>query len=71
MRPRGAIMNNERDKLNYEFKFPESDQVKFARRWADELKGRNRKQVIELMSLIAEGEITSEEAFALLDNRSE
>ena len=63
-------MNDERAKLNYEFNSPASDQVKFARRWLDELKGRNRKKVIELMGLVAEGEITSEEAFALLDNQS-
>ncbi|MEN8108281.1 MAG: hypothetical protein ABFS22_09765 [Pseudomonadota bacterium] len=42
--------------------------LKLVRRWVDELEGRNRNNAFELMNLVMVGELTNEEAFALLDN---
>lgn len=42
--------------------------LKLVRRWVDELEGRNRNNAFELMNRVMTGELTNEEAFALLDN---
>ena len=42
--------------------------LKLIRRWVDELEGHNRNNAFEVMNLVMAGELTNEEAFALLDN---
>ena len=42
--------------------------LKLVRSWVDELEGRNRSNAFELMNLVMAGELTNEDAFALLDN---
>lgn len=60
-------MNYDIEKFNFEHSWPESLQLKLARRWVEELKGGNRGKAVDLMKQIAEGKITSEEALELLD----
>jgi hypothetical protein len=41
--------------------------LELLRRWTDELEGRNRHTAYELMHTVMAGDLTNEEAFALLD----
>ena len=42
--------------------------MNMVRRWVAELDGRNRIYAFELMNLVMAGELTTHEAFSLLDN---
>ena len=66
-REEGLCMDDEEVMSAYSESSGESDQIKYARRWIAELKGKNREKAIELMKKVADCELTSEEAIQLLD----
>jgi hypothetical protein len=61
------FMEDRKGKVPCECQGHESDQLKLVHRWLAELDGPNKSKAFELMNRVMAGEVTSQEAIALLD----
>jgi hypothetical protein len=62
-------MDDKTSHTDDEFQSCVSEQLRLVRRWLQELEGTNRYKAFELMQRVMAVEITSEEAFAILERK--